>query len=58
MKIRKEIQDLLEMTDQPEKQFEMALLIGEKPKNPPLSKKEWEIICEIVGIKGFEKILF
>ena len=45
MKIRKEIRDLLDMTDQPEKQFEMALSIGEKPQNPPLTKKEWEIIC-------------
>ena len=58
MKIRKEIRDLLDMTDQPEKQFEMALSIGETLQNPPLTKKEWEIICEIAEIPGFEKILF
>ena len=46
------------MTDQPEKQFETAISLGEKPQNPPLTKKEWEIICEIAEIPGFEKILF
>ena len=39
MKIRKEIRDLLDMTDQPEKQFKMALSIGETLQNPPLTKK-------------------
>ena len=56
--MRKNIRDLLDMTDQPEKQFKMALSLGETPQNPPLTKKEWEIICEIAGIPGFEKILF
>ena len=56
--IRKEIQGLLNMTDQPEKQFEMALSLGERPKNPPFTKKEWKIICEICGVSGLEKILF
>ena len=26
--------------------------------DPPLTKKEWEILCEICDVPGFEEILF
>ena len=40
--IRKEIQGLLNMTDQPEKQFEMALSLGERPKKSTFYKERME----------------
>ena len=40
-KMRKNIRQLLEMKDQPEKQFQMALLEIDNPKTP-FSNEEWE----------------
>ena len=54
--VRKSIRDLQDMENK-EEQFEIAIKIGERLQNPPLSKKEWEIICELC-VPGFEEILF
>ena len=56
--IRKELLDLFNMTDQLEKQFEMALEIAERSKDPPFTKEEWRILCELCDVPGFEEYLF
>ena len=53
--VRQFIRDLMEMENK-EEQFEIATRIGKQ--NPPLTKEEWKIICEIGQVPGFEKILF
>ena len=55
--VRKAIIDLQNMENK-EEQFEMACQFAERVHDPPLTKEEFEVFCEICEIPGFIKILF
>ena len=57
VEVRKFIKDLIEMENK-EEHFEIATRIWERKQNPPLTKEEWKIICDIGEAPGFEKNLF
>ena len=48
----------LQNIENKEKQFRLALEFCQCLHDPPLTKKEWEIFCEICDVPGFEEIFF